>query len=612
VTPSAGQPAGAQAAARAPLRFLLLVAFLTAALPAQGTIRYAISLAQPSQHTFHVTMIIPGVENEVIVQIPAWNALYQIRDFAHRVSGVRATNAEGNALPILKLDKQTWRISGSGSVTVQYATYWDDPGPFDSQLNTAHAFLNLATVLFYVPERRSEDVRLELDDAPANWRAAAALRPDDKAAGRAAIAYFAANYDALVDAPVEVGGFDEFRLNGLTPPVRVVLHGDGEGDTVRTERLTDTLRRIVAYETLLMRGAPYDEYLFLLHLGKAAGGGSGGMEHANSTAIHEETLGALEGVAAHEFFHLWNVKRIRPASLEPVEYTREQWTRALWFAEGVTSTYGAYTLVRTNLWSRERFYEYLASEISELESHPARLWKSAEEASLDAWFERYPLYRRPDLSISYYNKGCLLGVLLDIEIRDATDNHASLDDVLRALNEQFARRGRFYRDSGDIRAVAESVAGRGLTVFFARYVAGTDELPFAEYLARAGLALKVQTRSRGALGFSAGRAPGSEPLVVRLEPASPAARAGLREGDALVGLNGTPFPRHPERWLREHLPGEIVRLRIRRDAEVKEITFALAEPQESAYQVEESSKPTDKQRRIREGILHGLTDPQNR
>jgi predicted metalloprotease with PDZ domain len=144
-------------------------------------------------------------------------------------------------------------------------------------------------------------------------------------------------------------------------------------------------------------------YTFILHIGKGAGGG--GMEHANSTAIGIPSDEYLAGVAAHEFFHLWNVKRIRPASLEPVDFTKEQYTRALWFAEGVTSTYGAYTLVRSGIWSKERFYEDLGEQITELESRPANRWQSAEESSLDAWLEKYPLYDEPDYSVSYYTKG---------------------------------------------------------------------------------------------------------------------------------------------------------------------------------------------------------------
>ncbi len=584
---------------------VLLLGFVLAAAPAQATIRYAVSVVRPEQHFFHVTMTIPDVQNAVVVQLPAWNAVYGVRDFAHHLTGVRATDEASAPLAVAKLDKQTWRITGSGAVTVRYASYWDEPGPFSSQLNAAHAFVNLATVLMYVPERRGEDVRVSFDDLQPSWRLAVALPQGDPAAGRTnSGAYVAPNYDALVDAPVEMSAFEEFRLELDGPPVRVVVHGDNW----KREQLAEPLRRIIAYETQFMGGAPYEQYLFIYHVGSPTAGAGGGMEHANSTAIYIESVAHLINITAHEFFHLWNVKRIRPQSLEPVDYTREQWTPSLWFAEGVTSSYASFTLVRSGLWTRKQFYEDLAAQVTELESRPARRWQSAEEASLDAWLEKYALYRRPDFSISYYNKGQLLGVLLDILIREATGNRASLDHVLRDLNDRFARRGRFYNDSADIRASVERIAGRSFEQFFARYVAGTEELPCAEVFARAGLVLKAAGSARAEFGFLAVRGPATQTVATQIEAGGTAALAGVREGDILLKLNGAPFPRHPEHWLREHRPGETVRLRFRRDASEKEVSFALSERQVRAYFIEEAGSPTDQQRRILEGLLHGTTD----
>jgi len=174
-----------------------------------------------------------------------------------------------------------------------------------------------------------------------------------------------------------------------------------------------------------------------------------------------------------------------------VDYSRDQYTRALWFAEGVTSTYGNYALLRCGLWTRGQFYADLAAQIGELESRPARLWKSVEESSLDAWLEKYDFYARPDISISYYNKGQILGDFLDLTIRDATANRQSLDDVMRGMNSEFALRGRFYDDSAGIRQVAQEIAGRDLGDFFSLYVAGTAAIPYDQLLAVAGLELRV-------------------------------------------------------------------------------------------------------------------------
>ncbi len=473
-------------------------------------------------------MTVPGAQGNVTVQMPAWDALYQIRDFGARVSDFRAADAAGNSLPVRRLDKSTWRVetrsggqsraasaAGSAEIRIQYTSFWDEPGPFDTQLNSDHAFINLAMILCYLPERRDEASFVRFMDIPQGWRVAIELPGTASDLGPDA-AYAPEGYDQLVDAPVEIGQFEEWSFTGGTQgagrTIRVVYHGE----RVDHDALTRMLAQIVNYETGMMGGAPFPEYTFFLHVGPNYGGG--GMEHANCTAISVDDLGQLGNVSAHEFFHLWNVKRIRPQTLEPVDHTREMYTRALWFAEGVTSTYAAYTLVRTGLWSHAQFLADLGKQINELESRPARAWQSAEESSLDTWLDKYSLYNRPEFSISYYNKGQLLGVALDILIRDATDNRASLDDVMRRMNREYAELGRYYDDSAGVeRAVKEvvSVANTSLAPgaesaaegdsgaraastadFFKRYVSGTDEMPFADLLARAGLTLGMLSQSK--------------------------------------------------------------------------------------------------------------------
>ena len=474
----------------------LTVAALVAARPARATIRYQVGLSRPADHTFRIGMTIPAVRGNVTIQMAAWDALYQIRDFAHHVTEMRASDASGRDLHVNRLDKQTWRIEGSGDVNVQYASYWGENGPFGTQLDAEHAFLNLAMVLCYVPDRVSEDAVVRFDGVPQGWRVAVEL-PLAAAGDAAQTAYAAANYGALADAPVEIGRFEDVQFTAGGRPIRAVLHGD----TVDRSKLISTLTAIVNYETGLMGEAPFSEYLFLFHVGRRYGGG--GMEHSNSTAIGVDSGATLANVSAHEFFHLWNVKRIRPQSLEPLDRTREMWTPALWFAEGITNTYASYTLVRTGLWSKSEFLDDLGSQIAALESRPAHRWQSAEESSLMTWFDKYALYDRPEFSVSYYDKGQLLGVGLDLVIRDATDNRASLDDVLRRLNQQYAQRGRFYPDSQGVRMAAEDVIRQAkpdgnadLSDFFRRYVAGTDDLPYAQWLSIAGLTLKASGEHR--------------------------------------------------------------------------------------------------------------------
>jgi predicted metalloprotease with PDZ domain len=581
------------------------MAFLVCALGwarlSRATIHYEVSISHPEQHLFHVTMTVPDVDGEVTVRIPAWNALYQIRDFSSHVQQVEAFVGSVKT-PIEKVDKQTWHITGRGTITVRYATYWDDVGPFATQLNGEHAFINPAMILFYVTERRGEDVHLALTGMPATWRAAAASPILEGSMGGARnFALDAKSYDALADAPIEISAFKEFSLPGVPADIRVVVHGDNWSQ----KKIESDLSRICNYELKLMDGAPFEHYTFILHIGKGAGGG--GMEHAKSTAIGIPSDEYLSGVAAHEFFHLWNVKRIRPATLEPVDFTKEQYTRALWFAEGVTSTYGAYTLVRSGIWNKERFYEDLGEQISELESRPANRWQSAEQSSLDAWLEKYPVYNGPEYSVSYYTKGQVLGDLLDILIRDRTDNEKSLDDVLRGLNTDFAKQGKTYRDSLDIRLEAEKVAGGSFEEFFRDYVSAAEPLPYQQILALAGLDLRTVEHKRAVLGFSAERDSSGTLIVRGVDDRTPAAGAGLKPGDVLVNWDDGDVPRSLGRWVRERQSGETVKVRIRREEKEHTLEFKLGEEKELLYQVAEDSHSVERARHIREGLLHGVT-----
>jgi predicted metalloprotease with PDZ domain len=579
----------------------------------QATIRYEVSLAHPEQHLFHVTMTIPDVSGQVTIQIPAWNALYQIRDFSAHIQQVEVrqgpaqpvSRAATDAAPpsIEKIDKQTWRITGNGTVVVRYATFWDEPGPFATQLNREHAFINPAMIFMYVPERRSERVQLALRDIPDTWQGAGIRASESMSIAHQFSSEFA-DYGALADAPIEVGKFEEFQLPGMSPEIWVVIHGDN----YKKKQIETELRRICEYEIKLMGKAPYSRYTFIVHTGKGAGGAGGGMEHADSTAISVQSPESLPSVAAHEFFHLWNVKRIRPATLYPVDYTKEQYTRALWFAEGVTSTYGSYALERSGLWSKQQLYHDLGGQITELEGRPANRWQSAEQSSLNAWLEKYALYENPDHSVSYYTKGQILGVLLDILIRDRTENEKSLDDVLREMNTDFGVPGKPYRDSLDVQLTAEKVAGGSFEDFFKHYVAGANPLPYQAVFALAGLELRQTAHQLATLGFSAAGAI-KGPLVVRnVDANSAAAEAGLQTGDLILKWNGGEPPRRVADWLRQHKSGELLHIVIRReDADLK-IDFRLGEITETFYDIAEDSRAGDKARHIREGLLHGATD----
>ena len=590
---------------------LLLALF--AAGPASATIKYRVSLAHNEEHLFQVEMEIPNVAQGTEVAMPVWNALYQVRDFAVRIHDLQLVqpavlNLSAPPAILLAVNKQTWRIvlpqsQGSAApqgatVILRYSIEWDDAGPFNSQLDAHHAFVNFAEILLYLPTRRSESTDLAFTDVPAEWKLVAELPSGDEPNS-----FSAESYDALVDAPLEAGKFSSFSFDNQGAHFRVAV----DGDNWNKRNLEDYLRGITSYELRLMGGPPFKEYTFLFHIGPYPDVGGGGMEHSNSTAIAAPSVESAATIAAHEFFHAWNVKRIRPQTLEPVDYSKEQPTRALWFAEGVTSTYGAYTLERAGLWTKDQFYGDLAMQIDDLESRPARRWESAEGSSLAAWLEKYDDYNTPGRSISYYNKGQLIGVFLDLSIRDATDNQKSLDDVLRAMNAEYAKAGKFYDESDGIRQVVEEVSGGDYKSFFQRFVSGTDEIPYQTFLSAAGLELKTQTTESTDLGFRPEAQMNKSVMVTNLEPGSAAEAAGIRDGDIILPPRDKSSSKDTIEWLAQRAAGDPLVLRIRRGGQELELSFLVSSHEDRQYSISEISHPSEKQRRIRDGWLHGAT-----
>ena len=298
------------------------------------------------------------------LQLPVWNALYQVRDFAKYVNWVRAKDRAGRALAVRALNPSRWQIIGAeGGAVVEYQIFVDSPGPFGAQFNSHHAFFNLAQVLMYPVEARSGPMLVRFNQVPEGWHIATPLTsvPEDKATEAR---FGADNYDRLVDSPVEIGDFKESDFDEGGGHYRVIV--DAEPADYDMGKIDGMLHKIVAAATSWMDDRPFDNYMFLYHFPRGPAGG--GMEHSYSTAIavHADVpLQApevLESVTAHEFFHLWNVKRIRPRTLEPVDYTRENYTRALWFSEGCTSTAADIIELRAGLLDERHFERLLASE----------------------------------------------------------------------------------------------------------------------------------------------------------------------------------------------------------------------------------------------------------
>jgi predicted metalloprotease with PDZ domain len=587
------------------LRTTLCASILSASLVAaqSDAISYSISLALPAQHLIEVQITLPAGSAHRELQLPVWNALYQVRDFAQYVNWLHAKDGTGKELAVRESDKSRWQIEGAAAgAVVEYQIYADSPGPFGAQLNSHHAFFNLAQVLVYPVDARNAAMRVHFSHIPDGWSVATPL------AQLADSGFSAENYDRLVDSPVEIGSFQESDFDEAGGHFRVVI--DADPADYQMDKIVADLHKIVAAATSWMNDRPFETYMFLYHFPHGPAGG--GMEHAYSTAIDltaelvKQNDEALTGVTAHEFFHLWNVKRIRPQTLEPVDYTKENYTRALWFSEGVTSTAEGMIQLRAGLLDEQRYLYRLGEEITELERRPAHLTQSAEESSLDAWLEGNAYYRRPERSISYYNKGELLGIMLDLVVRDTSRGRVSLREVLQWMNANYAKKGRFFNDSQGVREAAEAVTHADLGSFFSKYVAGTEEIPWNDFLRSVGLRVEQVASTVPDPGFAASRNFDGPMSVGAVTPGGEAERAGLQIGDTILELQGKPAGQESRQELAQLKAGDTVtvKVRSRRGAE-REISWKVGGRQEISYLVKDLDRITADQHARRAAWLRG-------
>jgi predicted metalloprotease with PDZ domain len=615
-------------------------------------LQYVLRLQRPTTHIMDVEIDVGKVQEPALgFVMPSWApGRYAIYDFAKNVQEFEATGPQNQALPWMKIDKQTWRVTtadAGGRIRVRYRVYGNDLTGSFSQVDASHANLNGASVYMYVDGHKQDPLTLTLE-GPSDWKVISGFSESTEQRTLAV-----PNYDVLVDTPLELSAecsLKQFQERGKTFRIAVHNYAHEQMESPSTEalsrlntldlaagkvdlnegpkpkvadpggalsKLIEGVKKIVRAEMEMMPVPDFQSYTFIFHFAPDISAGDG-MEHLNSTEImvkgelSDSTLPEALGDAAHEFFHTWNVKRLRPTVLGPFDYTRENYTNSLWFAEGVTSYYADLALLRSGVWSEEEFLAALAAEIEGLEVEPGRMIMSAESSSFHAWFyDRSPQMQQTNftnVTISYYNKGLLLGMLLDLEIRARTGGRKSLEDVLRLMYHRFyeAAPASYYGpgcgyEEKDILDAVNAVAGSDFTSFFERYVRGTEALAYDSSLALAGLKLRVAAKAGAPpdLGvISNPVATGVRVMAVR--PGGAADRVGLSRDDLLIAVDELSLATEElASRLKMYPPGAAVPFTVERHGRRQRITVKLDPPVATEYSIEKLPGATPEQIDIR-------------
>lgn len=565
-------------------------------------VRYHVRTPDPKNHLFAVEARFPHTPTgePLVLSLPVWTpGSYLVREFARHVEAVEAVDAAGRPLRVERHDKAGWRIerpSTPGPLVVRWQVYARELTVRTSYLDEELAYFNGANLFLTHEEFRHAPAVLTVD-APAGHRTVVGLPEVAEHAG----AYLADDYDVLVDAPVMIsaGPVVEFTVRGVTH--QLAISGAGNYDL---DRMTKDLARIVEAEAALFGGLPYDRYAFQVLLTDK---GRGGLEHLTSTSLIYPRNGFAEPrsyedfleLACHELFHAWNVKRIRPAAMTPYDYRGEQYTRLLWAFEGFTSYYDTLLLVRAGIIDEARYLEKMGERATDIQRLPGRNAVTLDEASLVTWVKFYrPDESTPNTTVSYYVKGELMAMLLDLTLRRETGNRRSLDDVMRLLWERHGKTGAGVPEDG-VEAIAVEVGGEAIRGFFARYVHGKDELPYEETMRTAGIAVGRRRREGPAdKGGTPGKDPakaagvvfganvreGDRPVVTHVFRDTPAERAGLAPDDELVALGGEKLDGGWAARLDDWKPGSRVELHTFRRGRLRTATIEFtARPEDTLW-----------------------------
>ena len=578
--------------------------YLSNAASTTPNIHYQVAMPQPQSHRFEVTLSVQNWQKPVLdLKMPVWTpGSYLVREYAKHLQDFSADTGENQqSLAFHKVSKNHWQIdtANTSQIIVRYCVFANELSVRTNHLDATHGYFNGAALFFLIPEFEKQPIQVTILPET-GWQV---TTPLPSVAGTNT--FEAKDFDTLVDSPFEIGLHQLYHFEVLGKPHQLAIWGQGN---INPEQVIEDTQKIIEVEAKIFGGLPYERYLFLLHL---TNNSFGGLEHKDACSLiyarfgfrAKEKYHRFLQLVAHEFFHLWNVKRIRPKGLEKFDYEQENYTTSLWFCEGTTSYYDLQIPLRAGIYNAKTFLENLSKEITQLQLTPGRKVQPLAESSFDAWIK---LYRRDANSnnsqISYYLKGEMISLLLDLLIRSRQGNQQSLDDVMAIMWQRFGKEEIGFTPQ-QLQAVIESVAETDLSDFFNRYIDGTDELPFDEYLEPFGLRIHVIEETVPYLGLIV-KTENNQEMIKFVDATSPAALAGVNSGDELLAIDGLRVSAEQlSDRLKDYQADDIIRLSLFHQDELKTLDVKLVAPQPSRYQIVQVENPTQVQQKNFAGWL---------
>lgn len=566
---------------------------------------YQIAMPDPASHLFEITLRFEQVNRQDpwLLQFPVWTpGSYLVRDYARFGQDFRAVMLRGSQVEIVpcrKTDKHTWQIPPDPSLEqrvilqVQYRLYAHELTVRTNHLDPSHGYFNGAATFLYAPERRQEPLLLTVQLPDPAWQVAtclAQLHRDPQS-----VTLWADSFDQVVDSPVEVGIHQQRNFEVMGKPHQLVVWGEGNIDL---DQVVQDIQQIVpATADYFGSELPYERYLFLLHL---SAHGFGGLEHRDCTSLLYSRFGFRQvesyrrflALVAHEFFHVWNVKRLRPLALETYDYQQESYLTCLWFCEGATSYYENRILLKRGLINSEQFLTLLSERITRFEQAPGKLVQALSESSFDTWIKLYrPHENTANSQVSYYLKGAIVCWLLDLQIRHQSQGSHCFDDVMLDLWQRFGRSEKGYTDQ-DLQQACEQAAGGSLEDWFAHYIDSPQPLDYSRHLDPFGLILKSAYSSPDPAPYL-GLACREGSTITAVDMGSPAQRAGIWAGDELLAVEGFRVTGEMlQERLKDYQPGQTVTLTVFQQDQLQTLPVRLDPPCPDRYWIERDPHPS--------------------